>query len=135
MAEFVDLNPEECAQLLGRHHFGRIAVRESDGLAIYPVNYTWYDGHVAIRTSRGRKLIEMAQSEVAFEIDAIDEPARTGWSVLVTGAGYEVTDSVDDVSKEMRELPVDTWVPGSNECWLRIEPRSITGRRVQPEPR
>jgi len=133
LAEFIDLSRDECVELLARNHFGRIGVRESHGVAIYPVNYAWTDGHVAIRTGRDRKVNEAAQSEVAFEIDQVDEPGRTGWSVLVTGVGYEVTDSIDEASEEMRALPVDTWAPATKESWLRIEPRSITGRRVQPE--
>lgn len=134
MAEFVELSAEECARLLALRRFGRVAVNGSDGLVIFPVNYMWSDGHVAIRTNPGTQLCAMAQHEVAFEIDETDEAARTGWSVLVTGMSYEVTDSVDGVSTEMRGLPVDTWAPGRNECWLRIEPHSVTGRRVQPRP-
>ena len=118
--------------MLSSHHFGRIAINGDQGLEVFPVNYMWRDGHVAIRTSRGRKLTDVAQNEVAFEIDGIDEAARTGWSVLVVGAGYEVTDSIDEASEEIRALPVDTWAPGENSCWLRIEPRAVTGRRVQP---
>lgn len=133
MAEYVELSQEECADRLADRHFGRIALHGRDGLSVYPVNYTWSDGHVAIRTNPGAKLDGIAQSEVAFEIDEIDEAARTGWSVLVRGVGYEVTDSIDGISTEMRELPVDTWAPGGNEHWIRIEPRSITGRRVQPD--
>lgn len=135
MAEFVDLSPEECARLLDSHHFGRVAVNGQDGLAIFPVNYTWDRGHVAIRTNPGSHVSDMAQKQVAFEIDRVDDEARTGWSVLVAGVAYEVTDSIDEVSEEMRDLPVDTWVPGEHKCWLRIEPRSITGRRVQPGAR
>jgi nitroimidazol reductase NimA-like FMN-containing flavoprotein (pyridoxamine 5'-phosphate oxidase superfamily) len=126
-----ELTHEECVDLLGSHHFGRIAVHGHEGLAIFPVNYFWNDGHVAIRTNPGTKLAAAAQSKVAFEIDGIDDGARTGWSVLVTGTGYEVTDSMDDVSAAMRALPVETWAPGQTTSWLRVEPASITGRRVR----
>lgn len=133
MPEFSDLTRQECTDLLAGHHFGRIAVHDGTGLAIFPVNYTWSDGHVAIRTGPDRKINLVAQSQVAFEIDEVDETTRTGWSVLVTGVGYEVTDSIDDASQVMRSVPVDTWAPGGNERWLRVEPRSITGRRIQPD--
>lgn len=127
-----DLSPEACDELLRAHHFGRLAVDASDGLAIFPVNYVYADGHVAIRTAAGTKLAAAAQSEVAFEIDGIDESARSGWSVLVRGVGYEVSDSMDDVSAGLRLLPVDPWVEGDRPYLLRIEPTSVTGRRVGP---
>ncbi len=124
------LSPEECVALLSSHHFGRIAVHGPDGLAIFPVNYVWGDGRVAIRTRPGTKLAAAAQSEVAFEIDGIDEAAREGWSVLVSGHGYEATDTIDEASRALRDLPVETWAPGERSSWLRIEPRAITGRMV-----
>lgn len=125
------LSERECIDLLSSHHFGRMAVHGPEGLAIFPVNYVWNEGRVAIRTRPGAKLAAAVQSEVAFEIDGIDEAAREGWSVLVTGAGYEVTDTIDDESRAMRDLPVDVWAPGERSNWLRIEPRSITGRMVR----
>ncbi len=118
-------------ELLSSHRFGRIAVHGRDGLAIFPVNYVWSQGRVAIRTRPGTKLAAAAQSEVAFEIDEIDEAARRGWSVLVTGAGYEVTDTLDEESRALRHLPVEPWAPGERSSWLRIEPRAITGRMVK----
>ncbi len=118
-------------ELLSSHRFGRIAVHGRDGLAIFPVNYVWSQGRVAIRTRPGTKLAAAAQSEVAFEIDGIDEAARQGWSVLVTGAGYEVTDTLDEESRALRDLPVQPWAPGERSSWLRIEPRAITGRMVK----
>jgi hypothetical protein len=69
---------------------------------------------------------------VAFEVDEVDEGARSGWSVLVTGAGYEVTDAIDVVGVSARAFPVDTWAPGSKAHWIRVEPQAITGRRVRP---
>lgn len=125
------LSRERCEDLLASHHFGRIAVHGRDGLAIFPVNYVWLEGRVAIRTRPGTKLAAAAQSEVAFEIDEVDEDARQGWSVLVTGTGYEVTDTLDDESRALRAVQVEPWAPGERGSWLRIEPRSITGRMVQ----
>lgn len=131
----ITLTTEECEELLSSHHFGRIAVHGRDGLAIFPVNYVWSGGRVAIRTRPGTKLAAAVQSEVAFEIDEIDEPAREGWSVLVTGAAFEVTDTLDEESRAIRLLPVEPWAPGERASWLRIEPRAITGRKVRSAAR
>ncbi|MDE3202951.1 MAG: pyridoxamine 5'-phosphate oxidase family protein [Acidobacteriota bacterium] len=126
------LSGEECSQLLGAGHVGRLGVCGPDGPVIYPVNYLWQAGHIALRTSPGTGLAEAAQSAVAFEIDHLDEATRSGWSVLVVGTAYEVTDSMDEVSLALREAPVDTWAPGPKAVVLRVEPQSITGRAVGP---
>ena len=124
------LSAAECRQLLEAHRFGRIAVDGHDGLAIFPVNYIYSGGHLAIRTDPGAKLDGAVQNSVAFEIDDVDELMRTGWSVLVTGAAYEVTEALDEESRLIRDFPVDSWA-GDKTRWLRIEPRAITGRIVR----
>jgi uncharacterized protein len=133
MAEpvFEELTQAECAELLAGQHFGRLGVVSDGSVEIFPVNYVFADGRVAIRTDPGTKLTAAALGRVAFEIDEVDEPARTGWSVLLKGTGYDVTDSIDSASEEVRQFPVDTWVPGERANWLRIEPTSITGRRIR----
>lgn len=132
--EFVidDLAEADCADLLGSHHFGRIGVVSDGEPLIFPVNYLYRDGRAAIRTDPGTKLAAAAMGNVALEIDEIDEASRTGWSVLVKGVGYDVTESIDQESAEMRRFPVDTWASGAKASWIRIEPRSVTGRRVSP---
>ena len=80
----------------------------------------------------GTKLTAAAQGQVAFEVDEIDESARTGWSVLVTGVGYEVTDALDATSVATRRFPVDTWAPGQKSHWIRIQTERLSGRRVRP---
>ncbi len=125
-----ELTIEECLAQLKTHQFGRIAVKGPEGMAIFPVNYFFSNGHIAIRTDPGTKLSAAVQSQVAFEIDEVDELTRTGWSVLVKGTAYEVTDSVDEESRAIRDLPVDPWA-GDKSRWLRIEPEAITGRTVR----
>jgi uncharacterized protein len=129
---FEELSEPECIELLAGHHFGRLGVVSDGSVVIFPVNYVFADGRVAIRTDPGTKLSAAALGRVAFEIDEVDEPARTGWSVLLQGTGYDVTDSIDTASVQVRQFPVDTWAPGDKASWLRIEPKSITGRRIRP---
>jgi len=129
---FEELSESECKELLAGRHFGRLGVMSDGSVIIFPVNYVFADGRVAIRTDPGTKLSAAALGRVAFEIDEVDEPARTGWSVLLQGTGYDVTDSIDTASEQVRQFPVDTWVPGDRASWLRIEPSSITGRRIRP---
>ncbi len=126
------LSEDECLGLLASHHFGRIGVVVDRQPVILPVNYVFDDWRIAIRTDPGTKLSAAAQGRVAFEVDAIDESSRTGWSVLVTGVGYDVTDALDETSAEVRAFPVDTWAPGQKARWIRIELEGISGRRIGP---
>lgn len=126
------LSEAECLELLAGHHFGRIGVIADGRPIIFPVNYVFDEGRVALRTDPGTKLTAAAQGHVAFEADEIDESSRTGWSVLVTGVGYDVTDALDATSVAARRFPVDTWAPGQKSHWIRIDPDHVSGRRLRP---
>ena len=122
------LSDDECKQLLSRHRFGRVAFRVGGSLAILPVNYVFDGKGVVIRTAPGAKLDEAPMTSVAFEIDDADRYGEWGWSVLVQGNAFDVTDTIDTVSEEARSLPVRPWVPGAHEHWLRISADRISGR-------
>jgi uncharacterized protein len=126
------LSEADCTALLQSHHFGRIAVLVDGAPVIFPVNYVFEQGRIAIRTDPGTKLVGAAQGHVAFEIDTVDDGSRTGWSVLVKGTGYDATDTIDLESVHVRRFPVDTWLPGTPTRWIRIEPSAVTGRRIRP---
>jgi nitroimidazol reductase NimA-like FMN-containing flavoprotein (pyridoxamine 5'-phosphate oxidase superfamily) len=128
---FEEIPEEECLELLAAGRFGRIAVVVDTGPLVFPVNYAFDGGRVAIRTDPGTKLAAAALARVAFEIDDVDEEQRTGWSVLVQGTGHDISDSVDDVSQAMRSIEIETWAPGQRGSWIRIEPTAVTGRRVR----
>jgi uncharacterized protein len=126
------LNEAECRELLGSRHFGRLGVVDEGGPVVLPVNYVFDRGRVAIRTDPGTKLDAASLARVAFEVDQVDEVSHTGWSVLVQGVGHDVTDAIDLVSEAVRRLPVDPWAPGQKAHWIRIDPHTITGRRLRP---
>ena len=66
---------------------------------------------------------------VAFEVDAIDEIGRQGWSVLIQGPR---TDRVFQTERESAELAgVEPWAAGERELFTRIVPNRVTGRRIQ----
>lgn len=126
-----EIDEGECRELLMSHHVGRIGVVLDNGQPlVLPVNYAFDGDRVAIRSDPGSKLTAANLGLVAFEIDGVDDDRRRGWSVLVQGRGYEVTESLDVVSEALRTLPVDPWAPGDKACWIRIDPRTISGRRL-----
>jgi nitroimidazol reductase NimA-like FMN-containing flavoprotein (pyridoxamine 5'-phosphate oxidase superfamily) len=124
-----ELTDDECRRLLGERHLGRLALVDGDGPVIFPVNYTLDEGAVVFRTDPGSKLdAAPAGGPVAFEVDAVDERDRTGWSVVVRGQAGEVSDPAD--LQRLRALPLYPWAPGTKTRYVRIRPVSVTGRRI-----
>lgn len=124
-----ELDVETCLGLLGRHHFGRVAVLDDHGPMVLPVNYTVDRGSVVFRTAEGTKLDAAVRGDVvAFEVDEIDESTRSGWSVIVRGRLEEVADA--DELERLRTQPLTPFVGGERERYLRVWSSAITGRRI-----
>jgi nitroimidazol reductase NimA-like FMN-containing flavoprotein (pyridoxamine 5'-phosphate oxidase superfamily) len=128
--ELKELSRDECHKLLAEHHVGRLAVVVGGRPLIFPVNYVYDGERVVFRTDEGLKLRHAPLRRVAFEIDAVDEAAGTGWSVLVQGSTYEISRAIDQYSEELRRLPVTPFAPGEKAHWIEIVPTEITGRQI-----
>ncbi|MGW3565929.1 pyridoxamine 5'-phosphate oxidase family protein [Streptomyces sp. NPDC000941] len=128
--DLVELSPRECYDRLSAHGVGRISVSTSRGPTILPVNYSVVDDAVIFRTAPEASPAAAAGSEVAFEVDHIDEALREGWSVLVVGRARRVTDlkAVQHLAGRAYGKP---WPGGSRDLWLRIDPTRVTGRRIR----
>ncbi|MGW1619295.1 helix-turn-helix domain-containing protein [Streptomyces sp. NPDC002172] len=127
--EFTELSPTECRALLGSHGVGRLGVDAASGPVILPVNYSVVDGAIVFRTADETTPSLAPGRQVAFEVDRIDDAFGEGWSVLVRGPASRVTEA-----EEVRRLTVSAhstpWAGGDRDLWVRIEPRSVTGRRI-----
>lgn len=124
-----ELSVDACLELLAAHHVGRVAVDDGDGPVVLPVNYVLDQGSVLFRTDEGSKLdAAMRGARVAFEIDGVDERRRIGWSVLVRGRVVEVTDG--DELDRVRQLPLDPFVGGHKEHYVRVLSTNMSGRRI-----
>lgn len=129
------LSRAECLELLGRQGIGRLAFAAEGQARIFPVNY-FFDGKgVVVRTGPGFKLAEAPMRNVAFEIDAAAVDGAWGWSVVVEGTCFDITNALDEVSTRGRELPVRAWAPGERQLWLRIDMTRISGRVFGLPPR
>jgi uncharacterized protein len=125
-----ELDEDECRRLLAEHHLGRLAIPDFGGPVIFPVNYVVDRDLVVFRTGPGSKLDAATEREsVAFEVDAVDEGTRTGWSVVVRGTLAELTDPAD--LARLRALPLYPWAPGEKARYVRVRPSSVTGRRIR----
>jgi len=116
---------EECLALLASFTVGRIALALPDGAVIVlPVNYV-LDGEVIVfRSDPGEKMSALHARPASFQIDWIDPFHRTGWSVLVRGKAFLVTDA------EVAHLALEPWT-GDKHHWVKVVPEAITGRRLR----
>ncbi|MFE6286068.1 pyridoxamine 5'-phosphate oxidase family protein [Streptomyces sp. NPDC057877] len=127
-----DLSEEECRALLSTHGVGRIAVSAPDGRpAVVPVNYEVVEGEIVFRTAPDSVPAAAAGTEVAFEVDHVDEALSQGWSVLAVGPAAVVTDPeiTRRLAQRAHTLP---WAGGERDMWVAVRPESLTGRRITP---
>ncbi|MBL1098814.1 helix-turn-helix domain-containing protein [Streptomyces coffeae] len=128
--DLLELDTEECRDRLAGHGVGRVSVTTARGPAVIPVNYSVVDDAVVFRTAPDATPAAAAGTEVAFEVDHIDEALSEGWSVLVVGRAQRVTDP-ERVRRLTTAAYSTPWPGGSRDLWLRIEPTSVTGRRIR----
>lgn len=130
------LSEVDCTNLLRSHDLGRIAVVDREGHpVIFPINYFFDQGVIVFRTDPGSKLDFAVGAYVCFEIDGYDRDEDLGWSVLVKGAAYDITDWHGGPAAQLRFWPVRPMVPGALDYRVGIWAKEITGRRFQGEPR
>ena len=123
------LERDECLRLLAGQRIGRIAVVDGGAPLLLPIAYVLDGEDVIFRTGAGSKLAAVRHgSAAAIEIDGVDEPGRTGWSVVVTGHTEEVVDERE--LERLAALPLQPWVPGPVPHWIRVRPHTVSGRRI-----
>ncbi|QOV34025.1 pyridoxamine 5'-phosphate oxidase family protein [Streptomyces ferrugineus] len=127
---FRELDRRECLRMLAKAPVGRIVYTRFALPAVLPVNFCLDPGGaVLLRTSAASELARAVDGAVvAFEADAFDAAARSGWSVVVTGRAGVVRDPAEH-ARLCREGP-RSWVPSPEEVFVRVEPDLITGREL-----
>ncbi|AVZ77834.1 XRE family transcriptional regulator [Streptomyces lunaelactis] len=126
-----DLSPDECRARLSTHGLGRVAVSTPDGPAVVPVNYEVIDDAIAFRTAPDSTPAAAVGTDVAFEVDHVDEAMSQGWSVLVVGPARVATEP-DAVRRLADRAHTKPWAGGEREMWVLIQPTRLTGRRISP---
>jgi nitroimidazol reductase NimA-like FMN-containing flavoprotein (pyridoxamine 5'-phosphate oxidase superfamily) len=130
---FTGISPTRCVELLHTQTVGRVAWKATAGPEILPVTYVWDDGSVIFRTSPYGPLSELSQpTDVAFEVDEIDQQHHQGWSVVVHGRAQGVVRS-DEVVRLWAGSGVP-WAPGMRNLLIRITPTTVSGREVAARP-
>jgi uncharacterized protein len=133
--EFAPISPARCQELLESQSVGRVAWQAADGPQILPVTYAWHDGTIIFRTSPYGVLSELVRpTDIALEIDELDQESRQGWSVVVQGRAQGVAEP--DQLVRMWTVGGDVpWASGIRNVFIQIIPRRITGRAVAARSR
>jgi len=125
----VDLSASECWTLIRSAPIGRLAVTVDGHPDIFPVNHVVDHGTVVLRTGPGTKQSAANGHLVAFEVDGYDVQRSEAWSVVIKGLAQSV-ERLHEVVDAL-QLPLFPWQDGPKPCFLRIEPDTITGRRIR----
>lgn len=126
-----ELTSMECRRLLAQRRLGRVAVVGEDGPAVYPVNYTLDRDAVLLHTDEPSTFGQ--GSQIALQVDDLDESRHAGWSVVVRGRAAEVDQP--DEQEAGGELPPQR-PPGAGRSghYIRLRQVSISGRRIDRDP-
>ena len=120
----------EAMQLLASVTYGRVVFTLNALPAIRPVNHLVHDGRIVIRTRLTSAISTAVRSAdslvVAYEADSLDAASRTGWSVVITGRAYTLTDPTQIARYEQSLRP---WVNHADTVVV-IEPDIVTGFRI-----
>ncbi|MFD1824792.1 MULTISPECIES: pyridoxamine 5'-phosphate oxidase family protein [Mumia] len=128
--QLLQLSAEECWDLLQNQEVGRVGFVHHGTPQIFPVNFQVHEGRVLFRTTPyGAVAQAVTDTPIAFEVDMIDHPNQTGWSVLLSGTGQHETDPavLSELWGPDRATP---WADGSRILWIALTPSEVSGRRI-----
>ena len=109
---FTRLSGDECRHLVRGHSVGRVVWLSGEGLQALPVTYVVSGERIYFRVDPESVLGELARSmRVLFEVDDIDVPTATGWSVVVRGRLEEVTSKDHELFERVVDL-AEPWNVG-----------------------
>jgi len=124
------LDDAEAMRLLSSVGYGRVVFTLKTLPAIRPVNHLVDEDRIVIRTRLTSSISTALRSSVgvvvAYEADSLDPQTRAGWSVVVTGRAYTLTDPDQVLRYEQLLHP---WVNHADTV-VAIEPGIITGLRI-----
>jgi nitroimidazol reductase NimA-like FMN-containing flavoprotein (pyridoxamine 5'-phosphate oxidase superfamily) len=124
------LDSATATRLLASVDYGRVVFSLKTLPAIRPVNHLVDEGRIIIRTRLTASISTAVRSGdgvvVAYEADSLDPQTRTGWSVVVTGRAYTLTDPDQVLRYEQLLHP---WVNHADTV-VAIEPEIVTGLRI-----
>ena len=90
-----ELGYDECLAMLEHHRFGRLGVRDAEGVYIVPISYAFGPGALFGHAPPGHKLQLMRLwPHVALEIDEVEDAAH--WRAVLVKARFEEIEGAND---------------------------------------
>ncbi|THJ67469.1 pyridoxamine 5'-phosphate oxidase family protein [Arthrobacter echini] len=123
------LTPSECWALATTQSTGRLGFFREGLLDIFPVSYLVLDERLYFRTSPDGVIATSDLSRVAFQVDQVNQQARTGWSVLANGPATPVEDEALLTRLWGRTMD-EPLAPGRRDRFYSLAPVRLRGRRV-----
>jgi nitroimidazol reductase NimA-like FMN-containing flavoprotein (pyridoxamine 5'-phosphate oxidase superfamily) len=128
-----DLVEDVCWHLLASSPVGRLGFVRDEEPWVLPFNYNMRERTVVFRTADHSMLHSLGDgAAAAVEVDNFDAATETGWSVIVRGNVWEITDAA--VIATFAEGAVQPWAPGAKDRWMSVVPRAISGRAISRHP-
>ena len=128
---FQELGWQQCYELLATQEVARVAWQAADALQILPVTDILFEGAIYFRTSTHSIVSELARpTEVALEVDELDEERRTGWSVVVHGRSGSVA-PLENLSQRWELESLMPWAAGLRTLVVSVVPSEISGRLLR----
>jgi nitroimidazol reductase NimA-like FMN-containing flavoprotein (pyridoxamine 5'-phosphate oxidase superfamily) len=125
------LTRTECVERLAAASVGRVGFVVARRPQVLPVNYALDDEATVVFRTTGRSILtQVVDQAVVFEVDGLDEAAKTGWSVCVHGIGREITGTDDSSVTRRQTMHLLSWAPGPRDRWFAIAAHELTGRRI-----
>lgn len=119
---------ERCLALLASVPIGRVVYTDQALPAVMPVNFVLDGDQVAIHTAADSTLAAAVRGAVvAFQADAIDPVALTGWWVTVVGRARLVSVPGEATGPSLRP-----WVHLTNGQYIHITAGHVSGGPLGP---
>jgi hypothetical protein len=132
--QFSPMSERRCRDLLQSTNLARIAWQTAEGPQILPITYACYGESMVFRTSPYGPLSDLIQpTDVALEVDELDQERRSGWSVVVQGRAAAVGEPAEMV-RLWTVSGLVPWAPGVRNVFIQITPRRISGRMLGRTP-
>ncbi|WP_199279000.1 pyridoxamine 5'-phosphate oxidase family protein [Arthrobacter sp. CAN_A2] len=108
---------------------GRLGFFRDGLLDIFPVNYFVMAEHLYFRTSADGTIATSYLDHAAFQIDDVDQAARTGWTILFNGPATRVEDP--SLLTTLWGKTIDApWASGQRDLFFDLAPSLVRGRRT-----
>jgi len=125
-----EMSRDECGSLIAAGGVGRVVFVEPRGPAAFPVNYGVLGDDIVFRTAPAPALERSLEDGwISFEVDRIDDALSEGWSVLVSGRGYVISDPAE--LEEAERAHISPWAGGGRDVFVRVVADKVTGRRIR----